>query len=149
MKKCNSEDKSFNLENTNKNLKNEADVNDEFEDVSTNEIFSFNIYFIMYGVILYYIFCVVFPFSPYSLTIYINNLVLIIIVTFFTIFSIYFLLSEYWSYEETDQKEDVLFKPLKYNDMIVELNEKIDSGILPDVGDLDFTKEFIEKEFLT
>lgn len=119
------------------------------EEVTTNEIFSFNMYFITFGVIIYYTYCIFMPFGSYTLTVYMNNIVLIVIVTFFTIFIIYFLLSEYWSYEKTNQREDILFKPLKKSDMCVELNSNIQSGILPDVGDLDFSIDFIENNFLS
>lgn len=119
------------------------------EEVTTNEIFSFNMYFITFGVIIYYAYCIFMPFGSYTLTVYMNNIVLIVIVTFFTIFLIYFLLSEYWSYEKTNQREDILFKPLKKSDMYVELNSNIQSGILPDVGDLDFSIDFIENNFLS
>lgn len=119
------------------------------EEVTTNEIFSFNMYLITFLVIIYYSYCIFFPFGSYTLTVYMNNIVLIIIVTFFTIFLIYFLLSEYWSYEKTNQREDILFKPLKKSDMYVELNPNIESGILPDVGDLDFSIDFIENNFLS
>lgn len=119
------------------------------EEVTTNEIFSFNMYFITFGVIIYYAYCIFMPFGSYTLTVYMNNIVLIVIVTFFTIFLIYFLLSEYWSYEKTNQREDILFKPLKKSDMYVELNSNVQSGILPDVGDLDFSIDFIENNFLS
>lgn len=113
-------------------------------EIKSQEIYAFNVYLISIFSIIMYLFCSI---VPCNITYWINAITVLIYVTILTLILGYYLLSLLWSLENCDQTEDSLFKPLTKEDMMVEVDYKIDSGILPDVGDLNFTKKFIEDNF--
>lgn len=119
-------------------------ITEENFEIRNNGLFAINLYFILVLILAYVIFSIAFP-NKYFYGIVIANL--FIWITFVTVLSIHYVFVQYWKLNDTEHRCDSLFKPLSNKDLLVEYHTPIDSGILPDVGDMNFSREFIEENF--
>lgn len=59
----------------------------------------------------------------------------------------YFLLSYYMNTYSSNQKEDSYFKPLDEKELLKEVKYEVYENVLTEVGDMNFSNEFIEENF--
>ena len=108
------------------------------------EIYAFSLYLFFYVLFTLWIVCL---FTSYSYLAV--SLTLFISLTAVYIAIMYYLLSIYNNFNAKKQREDKFFKPLSLINMQKEVKYKIRDDVLPEIGDLDFSMEFIEQNFLS